>query len=196
MIYFNILYDIFLLSMETYMKQFSFAAIDFETANYKRNSACAVSIVVVRNNIIANQLTYLIRPPDNTFEFTHIHGIRWKDVCNKPAFNELWPNIANHLHELNFVAAHNASFDSSVLYSCCAHYEITSPLIPFICTVELARKVWNIFPTKLPDVCKELGISLNHHDAASDALACANIVLRAISDGKFGNFKKSMRKGR
>lgn len=177
--------------MEFDMKNTSFAAIDFETANYKRNSACSVSIVIVRNNRIANQATYLIRPPAKTFEFTYIHGIRWKDVANKPAFNELWPNIKEHFNEIDFVAAHNASFDKSVLSSCCVHYKIAPLRLPFICTVELARKVWNIFPTKLPDVCKELDISLKHHDAASDALACAHIVLRAINDGKF-KFLKSL----
>lgn len=186
---FKVRNGIYFLITEPYMNHFSFAAIDFETANYKRNSACAVSIVVVRNNLILNQSTYLIRPPDETFAFTHIHGIRWKDVADKPAFDELWPHIVKYLHELNFVAAHNASFDRSVLSSCCAHYEIASPIIPFICTVELARKSWDIFPTKLPDVCKKLGIALNHHNAASDALACAHIVLRAINDGKFNSLK-------
>jgi DNA polymerase-3 subunit epsilon len=177
--------------MEPAMKNTCFAAIDFETANYKRNSACAVSIVVVRNSLIEDQTTYLIRPPDDTFTFTHIHGIRWIDVANKPAFNELWPHISKHFHGLSFVAAHNASFDRSVLSSCCAHYGIVAPLVPFICTVELARKAWSIFPTKLPDVCATLGISLKHHDATSDALACAHIVLRAINESKFNPFKKN-----
>lgn len=177
-------------NLEPAMKNTSFAAIDFETANYKRNSACSVSIVVVRDNKIANQSTYLIRPPVKTFEFTYIHGIRWKDVANKPSFNELWPNIKELLCNIDFVAAHNASFDKSVLSNCCVHYEIVPPRLPFICTVELSRKAWDIFPTKLPDVCTKLGITLNHHDAASDALACAHIVLRAISDGKFNSVKE------
>ena len=44
---------------------------------------------------------------------------------------------------------------------------------------ELAREVWGIFPTRLPDVCRELGIPLRHHRALSDACACAEVVLRA-----------------
>jgi DNA polymerase-3 subunit epsilon len=54
---------------------------------------------------------------------------------------------------------------------------------PYFCTVQLARQNWNIRPTKLPDVCRHLNLSLNHHDALSDAEACANIVLAAIRDG-------------
>ncbi|MFA5187667.1 MAG: exonuclease, partial [Patescibacteria group bacterium] len=38
-------------------------------------------------------------------------------------------------------------------------------------------------PTKLPDVCRRLKIPLNHHDAASDAEACARIVMAAMQDG-------------
>jgi DNA polymerase-3 subunit epsilon len=157
----------------------TFAAIDFETANNRRNSACSVSIVTVRDNEIEDQVTYLIRPPTRYFEFTDIHGIRWEDVEDMPSFGELWPLISSKLRGVKFIAAHNAPFDRSVLYGCCEHYGLIAPSIPFVCTVQLARKVWNIYPTKLPDVCRFLRISLNHHDVASDALACAQIVIRA-----------------
>ena len=51
--------------------------------------------------------------------------------------------------------------------------------LPFLCTVKLARATWNLYPTKLPDVCRHLGLDLDHHDAASDANACARIVVAA-----------------
>jgi DNA polymerase-3 subunit epsilon len=35
----------------------------------------------------------------------------------------------------------------------------------------------------LPDVCRYLGIQLNHHNALSDAEACAQIVISAAQDG-------------
>jgi len=54
---------------------------------------------------------------------------------------------------------------------------------PFVCTVEVARSVWSVFPTKLPDVCRLLSIPLRHHDASSDAKACARIVLVAQRAG-------------
>jgi DNA polymerase III epsilon subunit-like protein len=41
------------------------------------------------------------------------------------------------------------------------------------------RREWSIYPTKLSDVCQQLGIALNHHEALSDAMACAQIVLAA-----------------
>ena len=75
----------------------TFAAIDFETANNRRNSACSVSIVTVRDNEIEDQVTYLIRPPTRYFEFTDIHGISWEDVEDMPSFGELWPLISSKL---------------------------------------------------------------------------------------------------
>ena len=41
------------------------------------------------------------------------------------------------------------------------------------------RRLGPVYPTKLPDVCRRLGIALRHHDALSDAEACARIVLAA-----------------
>ena len=79
----------------------------------------------------------------------------------------------------DFLAAHNASFDRGVLRACCARYGLDMPSQPFRCTVQIARRAWNIRPTKLSDVCRELVIPLNHHEALSDARACAQIVLAA-----------------
>jgi DNA polymerase-3 subunit epsilon len=45
--------------------------------------------------------------------------------------------------------------------------------------VQISRRTWNIRPTKLSDVCRKLKIALNHHEALSDAMACAQIVLAA-----------------
>lgn len=161
-----------------------FAAIDFETANSKRDSACALSIVLVMNNHIVNKSSYLIKPPYDYFAFTHIHGITSEDVEDKPDFGELWPDIISQLREIRFIAAHNAAFDISVFQSCCSKFSITPPKIPHVCTVKLARKVWDIHPTTLPSVCERLVIDLNHHDALSDALACAKIVIAAIEEGE------------
>jgi len=66
-----------------------------------------------------------------------------------------------------------------VLQRCCETAGLTPPGLPFECTVRLARQTWDIFPTKLNDVCDHLGITLKHHHAASDAEACAMIVITA-----------------
>jgi DNA polymerase III subunit epsilon len=160
-----------------------FAAIDFETASYSRNSACAVGIVVVSDGMITAREQYFIRPPSPEFVFTYIHGLTWADVKDAPQFRKLWPQLSGCLKGVDFLAAHNASFDRSVLSACCEAGGLTMPSLPFVCTMNLARSKWCIYPTKLPDVCRKLKISLQHHQALSDAEACARIVIAAEREG-------------
>lgn len=157
----------------------NFVAIDFETANHRRDSACALGLVKVVDGEIVDRAIHLIRPPTREFAFTWVHGLTWKDVETAEDFGRLWPKLAPLVDGADFFAAHNASFDRGVLYACCAAYGLAAPTLPFRCTVQLSRRTWNIRPTKLSDVCSALGISLNHHEALSDAMACAQIVLAA-----------------
>ena len=158
-----------------------FVALDFETADRGRDSACEIGLVRVENGQITHRVNHLIRPPRDIFEFTYIHGIQWSDVADQPTFGQLWPNIKETISGAEFIAAHNASFDKGVLSACCRAHQICEPEQEFICTVKLARRVWKIRPTKLPNVCDYLGIELNHHSAISDAEACARIVIAAES---------------
>lgn len=160
-----------------------FAAIDFETANYRGDSACAVGVVIVERGRIVERLYELIRPPSRQFMFTHIHGLSWSEVHDARSFDAVWEDIAGALAGVEFLAAHNAPFDKGVLGACCATYALPVPEQPFVCTVRLARARWDIRPTKLPDVCRYLGIDLRHHQADSDAEACARIVIAAQQEG-------------
>lgn len=160
----------------------SFLAIDFETANPYRDSACAIGLVRVEQRKIVHREVHLIQPPYRQFTFTSIHGITWRDVESAPTFKQLWKKIAPLFDGVEFLAAHNASFDASVLRACCASSDIAVPALPFTCTVKLARSHWSLYPTKLPDVTRHLGIDLNHHEALSDAVACAKIVIAAQTE--------------
>jgi DNA polymerase-3 subunit epsilon len=157
--------------------------MDFETADRGRDSACALSIVLVENDTLLQTWSSLIRPPRSRFEFTYIHGISWRDVQHKPSFAELWPEISSVLQGVDFIAAHNASFDRSVLRACCECAGISPARNSYLCTVRLARSVWGLYPTTLAHVCRHLSIPLKHHDAVSDARACARILLAARDKG-------------
>lgn len=161
----------------------SFVALDFETADRGRDSACAIGLVRVDGERITAREHRLIRPPRRTFEFTEIHHIAWQDVCREPPFSQVWRQVLPLLDGADFIAAHNASFDRSVLRACCEAAHLAVPSLPFECTMRLARDRWGIYPTKLPDVCRHLRIHLRHHDALSDAEACARIVLAATEHG-------------
>jgi DNA polymerase III subunit epsilon len=163
----------------------NFVAIDFETANLNADSACAIGLVKVENFQVVEQVEYLIRPPTNWFQFTYIHDIDWSMVVDQPTFGELHPQIDKFLAGADFLAAHNASFDRKVLAACRATYQIDRQPHKYLCTVQLARQQWQIRPTKLSDVCHQLNIKLQHHNALSDAHACAQIIIAAGAKATF-----------
>lgn len=160
-----------------------FVALDFETADSGQDSACSIALIRVENQTIVRREHHLIRTPRRTFTFSYIHGITWSHVAGARSFGELWPALTPVLEGARFIAAHNASFDANVMRACCLAAGLAAPVPPYLCTVKLARKTWGIRPTRLPNVCSHLGLPLKHHDALSDAEACANIVLAAIRDG-------------
>jgi hypothetical protein len=65
-------------------------AIDFETADWSADSACAIGIVSIEKNKITKKGYRLIRPPRRHFVFSYIRGISWADVEAQPTFNEVW----------------------------------------------------------------------------------------------------------
>jgi DNA polymerase-3 subunit epsilon len=169
--------------------QGTFVAIDFETADHGSDSACAVALVRVENLQIVERRVQLLRPPRSYIRFSYIHGITWSDVVDAPTFAEAWPRLKDMLDGADELAAHNAGFDRGVLHACCRRAGHPIPAQRFICSMQIARRTWRIFPTRLPDVCRRLNLALNHHDAASDAEACARIVIAAR---RAGDYRKSV----
>ena len=58
----------------------NFIALDFETANQKRHSACSIALVVVQDNQLVGRYYSLIRPQtDFHWRNIQVHGItpRW-----------------------------------------------------------------------------------------------------------------------
>jgi DNA polymerase-3 subunit epsilon len=157
-----------------------FLALDFETADQGPDSACSIGLVRVEEGKVVAEAMKLIRPPRPDMVFTYIHGLTWDQVKDSPAFGGVWPEIAHLFEGVDFAVAHNAPFDRKVLQACCAAHGIEMPKLPFQCSVQIARRAFGIYPTKLSNVCQVLGIPLNHHEALSDARACAQIVMRAM----------------
>lgn len=160
----------------------NFIAIDFETANEQRNSACEIGITVVSDNRIVESKSWLIRPPELRFNYfnTQIHGIAAADVKEKPEFDVVWDNISAYF-ENNFVLAHNASFDISVLRSMLDTYAIPYPSLHYSCSLIISRKVWQGLDSyRLNALSHLMDIELDHHRAQSDANACAHLAIKAF----------------
>jgi DNA polymerase-3 subunit epsilon len=157
----------------------SFTAIDFETANYQSNSACQLGIVVVSNGQIIMQQSWFIRPPTKIFTFSYLHGITYPMVKDQPTFGDIWPQVKPYVTG-EIIAAHNADFDLGVLTATLAHHQLYVPEFYVIDSLAVARKTWpDLKNHKLSTVAAHLNIELNHHEAASDAKACAEIILHA-----------------
>lgn len=164
----------------------NFIAIDFETANEKRNSPCALGITVVRNNKIIEEKYWLIKPKELRFEPINIwvHGIRSEDVINEKEFDELWSDILPYF-EKNLVIAHNASFDISVLRNTLDLYNIPYPEFNYCCTMVMSKNFFDFLDNaKLNTISNHLGYEFNHHNASSDASACANIMIKISEELK------------
>ena len=158
-----------------------FVAIDFETANRNWNSACEIGLVVVEGGRVVDTYRRLIRPTPNRFDAgnVRIHKIRPEHVVHEPTFGELYDELLPYLADKHLVA-HNASFDMGVLLASARLYGMPTPSLTYSCTVQLARRVWPEAPRYgLGILSNFLGVELHHHQALSDANACAQIMLRA-----------------
>ena len=144
-------------------------------------SACALAIITVENGIITDQYETLMQPPNNRYfyPFTRdIHRIGWQDTLNAPTFAELYPEIRKRLFGRTLVA-HNAQFDRNVLQKTMTFHGLNYAdlQIPnWECTLTLYREK-GFQPADLAACCERLNIPLNHHNALSDALACAELYL-------------------
>jgi DNA polymerase-3 subunit epsilon len=150
----------------------SFTAIDFETAQGYRWSICQVGLVRVENGIITNEVNLLVQPPNNYYwnSFTDIHGITPNMTRNSPTFNHVWHQIEPFIKGQTVVAHNGLSFDFPVLEKTLEHYGMQTPAYHKHCT-------YRIFKQNLASLCDLYKIPLNHHDALSDARACAELFL-------------------
>lgn len=165
-----------------------FIAIDFETANNKLSSACSLGLVFVKDHTIVDEKYYLIQPPTLEFDSdnTRIHGMTAEDVRNAKRFEGIWDEIKEYF-EGTTIIAHNAQFDMSVLYSCLTEYSLTHPDFKYICSIPLSTGVCggNGIGNSLKDRLAYFDLEItNHHNAVSDARACAELIIACMKTKK------------
>lgn len=156
----------------------SFVAIDFETAIHY--NVCSVGIVTVEGGKITEEFHALVQPPYNHYHWRNIevHGIRPEHTAKAPLFSQLYPEIEKRLLHKKIVA-HNESFDRHVLRRSIEDYKLNTALdllVKWECTMKIYRTK-GYKPVKLSSCCAVHNIALQHHDALSDARACAQLYL-------------------
>jgi len=159
----------------------TFTAIDFETAI--KHHICSVGIVTVENGVITDEYHALIKPPNNEYNWHNIqvHGITQRDTLNRPNFSEIFPEIKKRIYGKTLVA-HNESFDRNVLSKTMLDYSISYGDLNIADKWECTLKIYKAKgykPAKLNACCEVHNIELVHHEALSDARACAKLFLIA-----------------
>lgn len=160
-----------------------FTAIDFETANSSNASACAVGLTRVRGGEVAATAGWLIQPPpghDVFFELnTRIHGLRQEDVIGAKGWSEQLDDLAAFAGA-DVLVAHNAGFDMMVIKRACEATGDQCPPYRYVCSLQVARKLYELDSYRLPSVAAAAGfLDFPHHDPSADALACAHIMIDA-----------------
>lgn len=154
-------------------------AVDFETANEQRGSACSVGLAWIENGQVARVVERLIRPKEMRFSSFNIaiHGIRPEHVEDAAEFPEVMDEFADDFRGATMIA-HNAAFDFSVWRASLDQYRQSYPEFQYLCSVKMAQKVWpDLSSHKLNVLASFLGLKFKHHNAAEDAAICAEAAI-------------------
>jgi DNA polymerase III subunit epsilon len=157
----------------------TFTALDFETANPTKTSICQIGLARFENGILTKELSILVRPPNNFYwsKFVEIHGINPTMTEFEPTLDEIWHIVLPFFEDQNVVAHNGFRFDFPVLRATLAYYNLPYPKFYAIDTFAIYRR-------GLAFLAGEYDIKLNHHDALSDALACAELYRIHLAEGK------------
>ena len=161
-----------------------FTVFDVETPNRHNDRMSEIGITLIEDGRITETRGFFIDPETFFDPFnTQLTGIGPDTVRGAPSFPALWPQLAP-LFERGLIAAHNAVFDLGVLKNCLRAYGIEwRPYTRYVCTVQMGRRLMPGLPHRLDADCARYGIALNHHRAADDSRACAELLLRYLEAG-------------
>lgn len=161
-----------------------YIVFDTETPNCRNDSICSIGITVVENGKIVDERYDLVDPEARFDVFNvQLHGISPDMVRYEKNFPVLWEELAP-IMDSGVLVAHNAAFDLGVLSKLFRRYGIHREPDRYTCTVQLGRKCIPDAPNhKLNTLCDLLGIQLDHHNAASDSHACAELLCYYLERG-------------
>jgi len=158
-----------------------FVALDFETANEDRGSACEIGLVRFSGGEVTDRFQSLIyQDRFNPFNVS-LHGITEKHVANAPSFDDVWTQAEEFIGDAPLLA-HNAGFDIGVL---CRSLElgVIRKTHTYFCSMVMSRRMLDISYFGLPGVTEHLGIEYPmNHRADSDAEAAGKVAARLMAE--------------
>ena len=163
------------------MSNLTFNAIDVETANSDPSSICQIGIVRVRGGVIKDQLSVLVNPEGPFNEFNvRLHGIDHYAVAGSDVLPLLEARLRRMLEGTVLVS--HTGFDRTALNRAMERYGLKPVRATWLDSSMVARRAWPQryrYRWNLAAIAGDLGIAFRHHDAAEDARAAGEIVLRA-----------------
>ena len=163
------------------MSNLTFNAIDVETANSDPSSICQIGIVSVRKGVIKGQVSLLVNPEAEFNDFNvRLHGIDHTSVKD----SKILPDLEARLRLLleGTVLVSHTTFDRRAMDGAMERYGLRPILATWLDSAMIARRAWPHRYRRmwrLAVIAGDLGIDFRHHDAAEDARAAGEIVLRA-----------------
>lgn len=178
-----------------------YIAIDFETANMYKNSACSVGLVRFINGKETDSCYSLIHPAKMYFipEWTEqIHHISYNDVRDKPYFPEIWDTMVmpfiNQTPGIPLVAHNGYMFDMPVIKDCCSYYGMEIPKLDYFDSLIIAKKTWpELDSHKLTQLGEYFGIEYLAHDALEDSKTCGQIIKFAAEKWKVDSVEELLK---
>ena len=159
----------------------TFNAIDVETANADHSSICQIGIVYFRDGAIKGQLSVLVNPEAQFNDFNiRLHGIDHTVVKHSKALPGLEARLRRSLEGTVLVS--HTGFDRRAMDGAMERYGLMPIRATWLDSAMIARLAW---PQRyrrhwnLATIAGDLDIVFRHHDAAEDARAAGEIVLRA-----------------
>ena len=156
------------------------AVVDFEMPDIHGSHICAAGICTVKDGKV-DDTYYSLIDPQCKFDasITDITGLSAESVKGAPSFKTAWEDI-RPLLEGKIIVAHGAANDMRALSKTLKNDGIGwHPRVNYLCTFMMAQ---TLLPAKtklgLDRLCGRYSIELsNHHNALSDAHACAELYL-------------------
>jgi DNA polymerase III epsilon subunit-like protein len=107
------------------------------------------------------------------------------DVLDAPEFPAIAPELLARLTRADLVIAHKADFDIEHLRETLDHFGLPRPEFDYICTCQLARRVWpELENHQLSTLTAHIGHDFNHHHAQADAEAAGRVLLAMMQHAK------------
>jgi len=178
-----------------------YVAIDFETANESKLSACSIGAISFDNLRLGNKFQSLIQPPEGYSELWgsnfRIHNISRNRYMKADLFPAVWQTLQKKINmSEKIIVCHNSGFDINVLKELFAFYKISTKKYYYLDTVNLGKLTWSTENYKLSTLADYLNIGLNHHEALSDATASAKIAIKSLQKHKSTDFNRVLENSR